>query len=48
MQTIVFAILGLVSMVVGLLLSIILPEIKIFAWGLIAFGIILVSCCRYH
>ena len=43
MQTVIFAILGLVSMVVGLLLSIILPEIKIFAWGLIGFGIILVA-----
>jgi len=43
MQTVVLAILGLVSMVVGLLLSLILPQIRIFAWGLIAFGIILVS-----
>lgn len=43
MQSFVFAILGLLAMVVGLLLSIILPEIKIFSWGLIAFGIILVS-----
>ena len=43
MQTIVLAILGLVSIIVGFLISIILPDIKIFAWGLIAFGIILIS-----
>ena len=43
MQTVVLAILGLVSIIVGFLISIILPEIKIFAWGLIAFGIILIS-----
>jgi ABC-type uncharacterized transport system involved in gliding motility auxiliary subunit len=43
MQTVVLAILGLVSIVVGFLISIILPDIKIFAWGLIAFGIILIS-----
>ena len=47
MQTVVLAILGLVSIVVGFLLSIILPEIKIFAWGLIAFGIILDIYCRH-
>jgi len=43
MQTVVLAILGLVSVIVGFLISIILPDIKIFAWGLIAFGIILIS-----
>ena len=43
MQTVVLAILGLVSIIVGFLISIILPDIKIFAWGLIAFGIILIS-----
>ena len=43
MQTVVLAILGLVSIIVGFLISIILPDIKIFAWGLIAFGIILIA-----
>jgi hypothetical protein len=43
MQTAVFAILGLVSMIVGLLLSLILPEIRLIGWGLIAFGVILVA-----
>ena len=43
MQTVVLAILGLASIIVGFLVSIILPDIKIFAWGLIAFGIILIS-----
>ena len=43
MQTAVLAILGLVSIIVGFLLSIILPEIQIFSWGLIAFGVILIS-----
>ncbi|MDD5287753.1 MAG: GldG family protein [Dehalococcoidales bacterium] len=43
MQTTIFAIIGLISMVVGLLLSLILPEIRLVAWGLIAFGIILVA-----
>ena len=43
MQMIVLAILGLVSIIVGFLISIILPDIRIFAWGLIAFGVILVS-----
>ena len=42
MQTVIFAILGLVSMVVGLLMSLILPQTGILAWGLIAFGLILV------
>jgi hypothetical protein len=41
MQTVVFAVLGLVSMVVGLLMTLILPQTGILAWGLIALGIIL-------
>jgi ABC-type uncharacterized transport system involved in gliding motility auxiliary subunit len=43
MQTVIFAILGLVSMIVGLLMSLILPDITLIALGLIAFGIILVA-----
>jgi ABC-type uncharacterized transport system involved in gliding motility auxiliary subunit len=42
LPTVVIAILGIVSMVVGLLLSIILPEIRFYALVLIAFGIILI------
>ena len=43
MQTIVFAIVGLFSMIVGLILSLILPEIKLVAYGLVALGVILVA-----
>jgi ABC-type uncharacterized transport system involved in gliding motility auxiliary subunit len=43
MQTVIFAILGLVSMLVGLLMSLILPQTGVLAWGLIALGIILVT-----
>jgi hypothetical protein len=43
MQTAVLAILGLVSMIVGLIISLILPDIRLMAWGLVAFGIILVA-----
>ena len=43
MQTLIFAILGLVSMVVGFLISLILPEIKIIGWILVGFGFILVG-----
>jgi len=43
MQTVVLAILGLVSVIVGFLIAIIFPDITLFAWGLIAFGIILIS-----
>ena len=39
----VLAILGLVSVIVGFLIAIIFPDITLFAWGLIAFGIILIS-----
>ena len=42
LPTVIIAILGILSMVVGLLLSIITPEIRFYALVLIAFGIILV------
>jgi hypothetical protein len=42
LPTVIIAILGVISMVVGLLLSIILPEIRFYSLVLIAFGIILV------
>jgi ABC-type uncharacterized transport system involved in gliding motility auxiliary subunit len=43
MQTIVLAIVGLFSMIVGLILALVLPEIKLLAYALIALGIILVA-----
>ena len=43
MQTLIFAILGLVSIVVGFIISLVLPEIKVIAYGLIGFGLILVG-----
>jgi ABC-type uncharacterized transport system involved in gliding motility auxiliary subunit len=43
MQTLIFAILGLVSMVVGFIISLVLPEIKVIAYVLIGFGLILVG-----
>jgi len=43
MQTTVFAILGLVCLIVGLLLILILPELRYIGWGLIGFGILLIS-----
>ena len=42
LPTVIIAILGIVSMVVGLLVSIILPETRFYGWLLIGFGIILV------
>ncbi len=42
LPTVVIAIMGIISMVVGLLLSIILPETRFYGWILIGFGIILV------
>jgi ABC-type uncharacterized transport system involved in gliding motility auxiliary subunit len=43
MQTLIFAILGLVSIVVGFLITLILPEIRVIGWVLIGFGVILVG-----
>ena len=43
MQTIVLAIVGLFSLIVGLVISLVLPEIKLVAYGLVALGIILVA-----
>src|SRR5271157_2445183 len=43
MQTLIFAILGLVSIVVGFLITLILPEIRVIGWALIGFGVILVG-----
>ena len=42
LPTVIIAILGVVSMFVGLLLSIILPETRFYGWILIGFGIVLV------
>jgi hypothetical protein len=42
LPTVIIAIMGIVAMVVGLLLSIILPETRFYGWLLIGFGIILV------
>ncbi len=43
MQTLIFALLGLVSIVIGFIISLVLPEIKVIAYVLIGFGLILVG-----
>jgi len=48
MQTLIFALLGLVSIVVGFIISLVLPEIKVIAYVLIGFGLILVGSAAGH
>jgi len=43
MQTIVLAMVGLFSLIVGLILSLVLPEIKAVAYGLVGLGVVLIA-----
>lgn len=40
MQTTVIAVLGLVSLFIGWILTLILPGLRVFAWGILALGVI--------
>lgn len=43
MQIAAFAILGLVSLAIGFILQLVLPELRYIAWGIIGLGVILIA-----